>query len=603
MEIGNHELKLDRSKINANFDGYKLSLDFLPITCVEFSNNIDTAKLSTENYTYQNIKLFGMHNALYNDNFNPDNVYFVDDHWHILRSNMIASTNLSLLPPSPVFTIPNNNEGILTPGRVPISMHFTNEQYAVVANGTGTLHILKTGLRNDSSEWKEVYKGEPLGIDKYLIVLYSNLHIDDQTCFIEVACIHISKNENKEDSEKRTKKWGQHLSGSIVHINWLSFTSDDAVIFKLSRQRSFESSSIPDYLTFDKKASSILIACERPVKMVFDSLNPIVEENIFSKDALMQTIYTYSWRQTEEDIVLCFKLLAGTSKSQISVDIQRTTLSVKLADVEKNLIDGDLFDEVVVENCIWIVDDKSVLEITLQKLNKNLDWPLIVKENYNGERIYDEDQIDAINQRLAPFTSDDTSEEKAGAESNQAFNVQQIEECDNCPEEYCVIYCFDGNTHKITQEVELSSNQFLFAIKVSHEESLPFICLRHDVDGVVWRPEFKDSGVEWFHDTTFDAFGYVQASKQQKKFTLCAPDFSYVSIVDCQRHAYIYRRSSPIASPLRNRKSGELVTTVAKQQVISLETNGLIEGAVATNSRLFLIVDRCLFSIRIQKEQ
>lgn len=130
---------------------------------------------------------------------------------------------------------------------------------------------------------------------------------------------------------------------------------------------------------------------------------------------------------------------------------------------------------------------------------------------------------------------------------------------------------------------------------------MPAICLRHDVDGIVWRVDSdprKNSC--WEHLATFNAFGYVQASKEQRKFNLCPPDFSYVLISDCAKHAYFYWQPSEYHSELRNRKSKHLVEKVAKQQLISLATNDEIFGAAATNETVFLMTNQVLFAVAVK---
>lgn len=73
---------------------------------------------------------------------------------------------------------------------------------------------------------------------------------------------------------------------------------------------------------------------------------------------------------------------------------------------------------------------------------------------------------------------------------------------------------------------------------------LPVFCLRHDVDALVWQPASNPEAAEkyWNHIATFDALGYVQASKEDKKFSTCAPDMSYACISDSTKHVYIYHK-------------------------------------------------------------
>jgi hypothetical protein len=153
-------------------------------------------------------------------------------------------------------------------------------------------------------------------------------------------------------------------------------------------------------------------------------------------------------------------------------------------------------------------------------------------------------------------------------------------------------------------QVNISGNQWLFNAQTS-AESLPVVCLRHDVDGIVWQPALStsssssDSSLSWQHAGTFDAFGYVQASKQQRKFTTCDPSLSYVAIADCVRHIYVYRRPTSISSPLRNRRTGETVSAVARQQLISLDSTEDIMGMRANGTDLFVVAGKTLYAVRI----
>lgn len=127
------------------------------------------------------------------------------------------------------------------------------------------------------------------------------------------------------------------------------------------------------------------------------------------------------------------------------------------------------------------------------------------------------------------------------------------------------------------------------------------MCLRHDVDGLLWQPDSKlEKGVApWKHTATFNAFGYVQASKQTRKFTTCPPDCSYVVISDTVRHLYMYRQAVSVSTPLRNRKTGQQVSSVAKQQVIALEAVDNIIGLQATNDKIFAMTESLLHMIKV----
>ena len=114
------------------------------------------------------------------------------------------------------------------------------------------------------------------------------------------------------------------------------------------------------------------------------------------------------------------------------------------------------------------------------------------------------------------------------------------------------------------------------------ECAAPSLVTRHDVDGLVWRlgPDTVT------HVATFPALGYVQASKTCRKFVSAPATWSYSAICDNSRHVYIYRQPQALAeeTELRNRRSGQRVAAVARQQVVTLDTTADILGLAALPS-------------------
>ncbi len=150
-------------------------------------------------------------------------------------------------------------------------------------------------------------------------------------------------------------------------------------------------------------------------------------------------------------------------------------------------------------------------------------------------------------------------------------------------------------------QVSLGSHQWLFNA-LPDAGKPPLLCLRHDVDGLLWQPNEEVMGdkAAWEHIATFHAFGYVQASKRQRKFSTCAPNFSYAVVCDSVRHIYLYWQPSPTLTPLRNRKTGQEVSSISKQQMISIESTDTILGIQATNERLFVLTNKVLYIVRVK---
>ncbi|XP_037085794.1 nudC domain-containing protein 1-like [Pollicipes pollicipes] len=188
-------------------------------------------------------------------------------------------------------------------------------------------------------------------------------------------------------------------------------------------------------------------------------------------------------------------------------------------------------------------------------------------------------------QRLAHLTSD---AENPKPDAADAYNVAELEDCDDFPEASAALLRLDGDTHAPTHQTSLDSHQYVLTARLAAAEP-PALCVRHDVDALLWQPRSRDGRWHCDHVGTLNAFGYVQASKQQRKFLTCAPDMSYAVICETSRHVYIYHQPSPVCGELRNRRSGQRITEVSRQQVVSLEDSDPILG-VAAAARFLLVL-------------
>lgn len=56
--------------------------------------------------------------------------------------------------PSSVLEIPDAANKRLAPGRLAVTLHLTNDSWAVLADGTGTCHLIHTGDRTHPDVWK-----------------------------------------------------------------------------------------------------------------------------------------------------------------------------------------------------------------------------------------------------------------------------------------------------------------------------------------------------------------------------------------------------------------------------------------------------------------
>lgn len=96
------------------------------------------------------------------------------------------------------------------------------------------------------------------------------------------------------------------------------------------------------------------------------------------------------------------------------------------------------------------------------------------------------------------------------------FNAEQLEECDLEGKDNLlqrIHLALQENTHLAMLG---ASNHVLFTYKTKSGQA---ICLRHDNDGCLWiTGRADDTKWDMEHCYTFPGFGYVEASKSNKKF-------------------------------------------------------------------------------------
>ena len=144
---------------------------------------------------------------------------------------------------------------------------------------------------------------------------------------------------------------------------------------------------------------------------------------------------------------------------------------------------------------------------------------------------------------------------------------------------YNVMFCL---------QTPVAGHQWLFSRMFTPQEPASF-CIRHDVDGVLWKPIESDtssSHVAWKHVSTFNALGYIQASKKNHKYTICGNDYEFVAIVDCTSNIYIYLTDN-------------LSSKDGSQYVIELPTDDEILGVQASKTVLFLLTRNSMFAVKV----
>lgn len=124
---------------------------------------------------------------------------------------------------------------------------------------------------------------------------------------------------------------------------------------------------------------------------------------------------------------------------------------------------------------------------------------------------------------------------------------------------------------------------------------------RQGVDASLWLQLYQPARPqEWSvrHEGNLHAFGYVQASKQQRKFMDCCPYMDYAVITESYRHVFIYKSRYDSAGGLRNRNGPQVV--IGKQHLVTLDDDvGEVLGMVTAPNVIVLLTEHAVLYIQI----
>lgn len=598
-------LKPDHLLMDPDFEGYKLSLEPVPVRKTKIQGTLEPRSPSDDQFSFLHAKLFSGTNLLVADRFDrtSSNVYLLNTSTEIIHKVNHFAGEAHAPELIPVWSGPEA-ERVIVPGDYNPSLSFANEDFAIFADGRGVLFVLKTGNRFDESEeWTTTFHDEICGSNRPFVVASAAVSSDDNGMKM-IHCLliyveEISKVENSPTSDK-----GSQFANVVEWISLVESAETCISTWKLARVRRYLFNGSIDFLDLGNNCSSILCSTDKPFKIVFDSEGlplPAVEEKDAEKDANQQKREdrgpSFFWMQGVEDIAVWVMLPEGSSKKDVKVILKPSEIVVEVGNEEK--ISGKLWNILDGDSMTWTIQRGFKLEITACKAHEGLVWKRFLKDETveDGEEVMDPNMVEKIHQQFVHFNTQQATVE--GQSPMTIYNSQELEDCDESLETEFTFYVIDENR---CYSVDLSGRQWLFNLFCESDGDIggQCICLRNDVDGLVWQPNFKN-GFSLKHIGSFCALGYVQASKQQRKFCLAPPDLSYSVIFDRNRHIYIYHEPKALASEcqLRNRKSGKDVKRVAKQNVVTLEDNDEIVGAHASNKNVVVATKSSIFVIRV----
>jgi len=590
------DVSADRKLLNPNFDKYVISTQDLPVFKFRLPVPLRIVDPSTDQWSRQEMKLFTMIQPVFYDIVHSNDslsiFFYIDTNNKLSRIEFNGQTK-AFSESSEIFLsypILPSDDVSLGRDHFPISMNFADGHIVFVADGYGRILVYKTGDRTEANGWElldifylpgsrapNLEHGDSVG-HPFIISDVRTLS-DNKYEVLLISVFKRTQEETKEDPEKT-------IFANEIH--WLSFEIESHSKVRLTRSRRFEADGNLELATFDRFAEHIIILSGRKPIVVFDSSRTVKRVRKSKKNEPQEVIYV--WKQTGEDVTVLFKLPGSVPKSNINVDMKQKYLT--FINGGEKLLDGELFAEIDSEESSWTLEvikengkEVTNVEVILSKKTKSsVKWPSLVPGDHRGKEI-----IEVIEQ-----TSHIPVEESS-------LNPNHLEDVDmTADDELSVLSWINGDSDQVDKTANMSFRQILFTQQLDY--NLPItLCVREDVDGILY--DFTHPPIK--HKYTFDAFGYIQAGKASRRFTLCSPDGSMAAVVDKRNHAYIYYKgSNALGSTLTNTKDRKKVT-ISKQFILSLisvdetyQSGNVCQdtvAALATNNFLMICTEGCFY--------
>ncbi|EDX17689.1 GD15964 [Drosophila simulans] len=369
---------------------------------------------------------------------------------------------------------------------------------------------------------------------------------------------------------------------------------------------------------------------------------------------------SYSWSQTDDNVLICFNVPSTASAEEFDVSGSNTTVVVKHLD--EVIFTEELYARVVDDlSALKLADNGLELSLTKAEIqnwprllaqenddvpeevhpiqappltipnlqdpveecdiisaDEEIRWVIFTEELY--ARVVDD--LSALKladnglelsltkaeiqnwPRLLAQENDDVPEEVHPIQAPPLTipNLQDpVEECDiiSADEEIKMVR-FNLTSRSITHTVFLGPPPLVLTTTLRPGFPAAF-STRQGVDASIWLQMYQPSRPdEWSvrHEGQLHAFGYVQASKVVRKFTVCSPDLDYVVICDPVRYLLLYFPSRSPADGLR-RRNGPPVT-LGKQNFITLDDAiEEILGITTANNVITILSNRELVRLQV----
>lgn len=428
----------------------------------------------------------------------------------------------------------------------------------VVSDGAGTLSFLKAvNATQVGTLWTQVYECAPFGVQSALLVLGARYDEAMQRFHVLVAEFMDAAADNDLVYRLSTVD----VAAAETSPDAIDTGDEDKIAVGLVHQVTeiALAAALPSYVSFadprlvllvQGKYDLVMDVAEQTVPVV-TVVQPAIEEN-------------HAHKRHHDD-------------SELEADIEEVLKKLPRAGIGYQ---GDISD---VKHPHELAVDLSVpLEQRFHKSStpfSSLDMPLHDKKasaETMQERLAREGKLEVV-------TPDDI--------------LGGFEECDEGDPNATATFILIGlKEQRVQQTVDLDCRQFRFlccsAPTVRSGAVDTTLLFQNDVHGLVYKISIEQDGsnatLKLHHESTLPAFGFVQASKQDKKFMTIHATGALACIGEFEKRVFVYHGAA---------SAEELASHTRKQRVLEIGDQPLLGLRMLSNSALVILTSERVYAL------
>lgn len=338
------ELRPDLKLLTKNFEGYKLSLETVPVIkhkLQPLQPNVIAPNI--DQYSLLHATLYSLHNHLFKDPFEPYITYIIDTSNIINKFVFNRETQRFFVGDNAQFQLPQSED---LDKIYNSSMKFISEQYVIVSTGSKNIYLIDTLERTNLNSWKIIFSQSVVENNNGFIIL--DAHLEESNGQKNVHCLlqHIEKNEKSFENR----------------IDWIIIKQDSELTWSLTKYKELLGKGTLQYCALESTCRAVYIASDHKYKFKL-SEEQIKQMQLNKSEKEISFDDFINWHQSEEEVTILVTFKEFVDKKLLSVATTTDSLKIVYKTGEQSETLLELSEKVDVGLTTWSMVRISVINI------------------------------------------------------------------------------------------------------------------------------------------------------------------------------------------------------------------------------------------------